>query len=154
MRRAVKHLLITLLFSSCATPNVSLSTQRDSLRVQIIEREVTLRDTVIIEIPKIVERVLLRQDSSLLLNEFARSQALIQPDGFLLHTLETIPQQLKEPIASQVVVRDSIVYREIIKVERIEVERRLSRWQRWQIGGFWLLLSSLALMLYLRLRLG
>lgn len=145
------YLLITLLyaviFSRCGSSKVIAVDKHDSVRVEIIERLVELRDTLSVEIPKIVERVTVMENQSYLENEFARSQATILPDGALSHTLESIEQTLVKPIATSVEVRDSIIYREVVVRQSVEVPRELTAWQQLQLYGFWVELLILIVVL-------
>ncbi len=117
--------------------------------MEVNERIEFVRDTVWRDFPLIVERVTVRADSSRLENRYATSDARINLDGSLSHSLATKPQREPIPIDRPVEDRDSIVYRDRkVDVEKIvEVERDLSWWQQTQIGGFWVLLAALAVAL-------
>lgn len=132
--------IILSLLCSCASTKVVAAKQTDSLRVQIVERLVVVRDTVEVEIPKIVEKALVMQDTSYLSNQYARSEARIQPDGGLFHSLETIPQTITKEVEVAATVRDSIVYRDREIITTLEVPRELTAWQRFRLSGFWVLL--------------
>ncbi|MFR9506777.1 MAG: hypothetical protein SNI45_06905 [Rikenellaceae bacterium] len=155
-RRGLALLLLLLvialsLLCSCASTKVVAAKQTDSVRIQIVERLVVVRDTVEVEIPKIVERTTAMQDSSYLSNDYARSSAVIRPDGGLFHSLETIPQRIRSPTENKVGVRDSIVYREIEITNTVEVERQLTAWQQWRLNGFWVLLTIVLVIAYIKL---
>ncbi len=144
--------IILSLLCSCASTKVVAAKQTDSVRVQIVERLVVVRDTVEVEIPKIVERTTAMQDSSYLSNDYARSSAVIRPDGGLFHSLETIPQRIRSPTESKAVVRDSIVYREIEITNTVEVERQLTAWQQFRLNWFWVLLALFIIVGYINFR--
>ncbi|MFI3281023.1 MAG: hypothetical protein R3Y44_03505 [Rikenellaceae bacterium] len=151
VRGFVVALLVLLFIGAGCSPCKMLSTsQRDSVRVEIVERRVIVRDTVKIEIPKVEQQVVTREELSLLTNDYAASRAAIQPDGSLYHSLETIPQQLQAPLESAVEVRDSIIYKERLVTQIVEVERKLSDWQRMQIFGFWVLALFVGALIYLK----
>ena len=82
-------------------------------------------------------------------NEYAESDAQINQDGSLFHDLKTKPQAKPVPTQKEIRYRDSIVYRDrIVKVkvketETVEVEKKLSWFQKTQIYGFWTLLAFL-----------
>lgn len=140
---------VMLLLCNCGAPRSVVSGSSDSVRVEIIERRVVLRDTITVEIPHEVERVRVMQDSSVLTNNFSKSEAIICTDGTLYHSLETLPSSLRWPIANEVEVRDSIVYRERVVTNVVEVERKLTTWQQIEITGFYILLLLVAIMLLL-----
>ena len=80
------------------------------------------------------------QDStSHLENDYALSDARINPDGSLYHDLKTKPQEKPVPIEKPVERKDSIIYRTqyIDREVTVEVERELSWWEKTQIYGFW-----------------
>lgn len=132
---------LLLLLSSCAAcRKLSGALERDSVRVEVVEREVVVRDTVLLEIPRLEERQTLRCDTSLLENRYARSEARILPGGDLYHSLSTIPQSLAKPIAVEVKVRDSIVFRDRLLRQVVEMKRELTPWQRFAISGFYFML--------------
>ncbi len=141
MYRLLALLLSTLLFVLCAPCRQIESTHRDSLSIEIRPRTVTIRDTLLIEIPQSSQSITIHQDSSLLENQYSRSEAKILPSGELSHSLENLSQSLKKEFDMVVEVRDSIIYRKETEVKTIEVERELSMWQKLQIKGFWGLFS-------------
>ncbi len=133
----VRYLLLALLAIGCSPCREVMTSQRDSLSVELRTRYVTAIDTLHFEIPRLSERVVVRSDSSLLESDFARSEAILRPNGELYHTLETTPHSIEQRHIYTHEVRDSIVYRDRVEVRTIEVERKLSWWQRLQIKGFW-----------------
>lgn len=153
----MKHLLyilfIAALLSGCATPRKITSTdsqqQRDSVRIEYRERTVLVPDTVFIEIPaQIAERTTL-DSLSHLENDYAESDARINPDGSLFHDLKTKPQTKPVPTNKEIQERDSVrtVYKDRIVertiTETVEVEKDLTWFQKTQIAGFWTLLVFL-----------
>ena len=83
-----------------------------------------------------------RQDSSHLETSAAVSDARINPDGSLSHSLENKTDDQKIPTQRPIEYRDSIVYRDReVEVEKIvEVERKLTWWQQTKMKGFWVLI--------------
>lgn len=130
--------LCAIFLSSCAIQRPPVIQYRDSLRVEIRDRIV--HDTVGFEIPVEVEKIVTRDTSSHLENSLASSDAVVS-GGLLHHTLRTKPQTLHVPVA--VPARDSIVYRdrEVVKEVTVEVEKKLSFWQRFRIGAFYWILA-------------
>lgn len=153
----MKHLLyilfIAALLTGCATPRKATSTdskqQRDSVRIEYRERTILVPDTVFVEIPAQTSERTTLDSLSHLENEYAESDAKINQDGSLFHDLKTKPQAKPVPTQKEIQYRDSIVYRDrIVKVkvketETVEVEKKLSWFQKTQIYGFWTLLAFL-----------
>lgn len=133
-------LLCTLALGSCGIlrkPEPVIE-YRDSVRVEYRDRIV--HDTIPFNIPVIIERNVTRDTSSHLENAYARSDAAVY-DGFLSHSLESIPQTIYVPV--EVPVTDTLfVEKEAQIVEKtVEVPAELSWWQRFRIGAFWWLVA-------------
>ena len=101
----------------------------DSTRVEV--REVTryVKDTMYLELPVITERIVTRDTSSRLENDYAVSEASVS-GGYLSHSLATKPARTPVETEAREVVRDSIVFRDRLVEVPVEVEKPLSRWQR------------------------
>lgn len=101
----------------------------DSTRVEV--REVTryIKDTIYLELPVITERIVTRDTSSRLENDYAVSEASVS-GGYLSHSLATKPARTPVEAEAREVVRDSIVFRDKLVEVPVEVEKPLSRWQR------------------------
>lgn len=101
----------------------------DSTRVEV--REVTryVKDTMYLELPVITERIVTRDTSSRLENDYAVSEASVS-GGYLSHSLATKPARTPVETETREVVRDSIVFRDRLVEVPVEVEKPLSRWQR------------------------
>lgn len=117
---------------------------RDSVRVEVREKTVYIRDTVLLEIPAQSAENTTRDTSSHLETDFAESDARIAPDGTLHHSLRNKPQKQPVPVDVPQTQKDSIVYRDRYISETIEVPRDLTAWQKWQMRSFWILLSAVA----------
>ena len=134
----MKHFLLFIFSALCvacsvarqAAPSENLST-----RIEVVT--VFEKDTVLVEIPQIVEKVQTMDTVSFLENEFAKSSAKVS-DGILSHSLETKPVQKPVEIKKEIVYRDSVVFRDRTVVETVEVEKSLSGWQQFKIktGGY------------------
>lgn len=143
LRLLIPILLAALLLCGCAaTRHVSDSVnseERDSVRVETVT--IYVPDTVFVEIPAQTAERETRDSVSNLENDYATSEARINPDGSLYHNLKTKPQ--KKPVEFQKPVerRDSIVYRERVRTETVtetvEVPRQLTWFQKTSIYGFW-----------------
>ena len=134
----MKHFLLFIFSALCvacsvarqAAPSENLST-----RIEVVT--VFEKDTVLVEIPQIVDKVQTMDTISFLENEFAKSSAEVS-DGILSHSLETKPVQKPVEIQKEIVYRDSVVFRDRTVVETVEVEKPLSGWQQFKIktGGY------------------
>ena len=96
-----------------------------------------MKDTVFVELPRVVERVAVLDNTSHLENEFALSDARIS-GGVLKHSLETKPVKMPAVVDKEIVYRDSIVFRDGVQTVTVEVERKLTGWQqaKQRVGGF------------------
>ena len=119
-------LLITLCVSCGPARHASVS---DSTRVEV--REVTryIKDTMYLELPVITERIVTRDTTSHLENDYAVSEASIS-GGYLSHSLATKPARTPVEAEAREVVRDSLVFRDRLVEVPVEVEKPLTRWQR------------------------
>ena len=115
---------------------------RDSIRVEYRDRIV--HDTATFEIPVIIEKNVTRDTSSHLENPYAKSDAVVS-DGFLWHSLESIPQTIEVPV--EIEVHDTTYiekHAETVDVEK-PVEKPLTWWQGLRIDAFWWLVLALIL---------
>lgn len=140
-----KGVAIVLMCSACVSCGLFKHTPvieyRDSVRVEYRDR--IIHDTAKFEIPVIVEKNVTRDTSSHLENKYAKSDASVS-DGFLSHSLESIPQIIKVPY--EVPVHDTLYFEKSSQseIKEVEVEKPLSWWERLKIGVFpWLLLALL-----------
>lgn len=139
-------IIISLIGLTCCSPCKHLTTgeqqaSADSVRIEYRERIILVPDTVIITIPaQTAERTTLDSISHLE-NDFAESDARINSDGSLFHSLNSKPQEMEVPTQKQIEQRDSIVYRDRwlqrTITRTVTVKQDLSWWQKTQIYGFW-----------------
>ena len=139
-------LLVSLAASSCGAARHVSPTVTDSTRVEVHTVTETVHDTAYIELPVIVERIITRDTTSTLENDYARSEASVE-NGFLHHSLETKPVKHPVQIETKIVYRDSLIYRDRIETKTVEVERQLTKWQSFKMrtGGATLTLLLLAI---------
>lgn len=130
--------------ASCSAPRVVQEVQRDTTFITIREVE-TLRDTIImVQLPEGSDSaVLLDTDTSRLYTTLAKSEAWVA-EGKLHHTLRNmetlLPIEVKLP--KFVFTKNEYIIREKQTIEQVEVERQLSKWQRFiQALGYGLLMS-------------
>ena len=143
--KASDLLAIALILTACGTVRPTLS--QDSTRVEVKTVVETVHDTAYVQLPVIVERVATLDTTSVLENKFAKSAAMVS-GGVLTHSLETKP--VKEPVSveKQIVYRDSLVYRDRVVTETVEVEKKLSAWQSFKMkaGGFSIVLLLIVIL--------
>lgn len=143
--RHLLPLLLLLAASACSTVR-QLPSVTDSTKVEVRVVEKIVRDTAYVELPVIVEKVATLDTASVLENKYAKSEASVS-GGVLTHSLATKP--VREPVAVEYkeVVRDSIVYRDRIETQTVEVERKLTWWQtlKMKAGGLFLLIALIGI---------
>ena len=128
-------LAIALCLSACGTVRPVL--ESDSTRVEVKTVVETIHDTAYVQLPVIVERVATLDTASVLENKYAKSAAFVS-GGVLTHSLETKPAKEPVSVEKQIVYRDSLIYRDRVVTETVEVEKKLSAWQSFKMkaGGF------------------
>ena len=96
-------------------------------------------DTVFLEVPKIVEKIITADTVSVLENDYARSAAEVS-DGLLSHSLETKPVKQPVEVQTKIVYRDSVIFKDVVVYETVEVEKELTGWQsfKMKMGGWFL----------------
>ena len=116
----------------------------DSTRVEVRYETVTVHDTAYVELPVIIEKIQTLDTTSTLENDYARSEATVTA-GILSHSLETKPVKLPVKIDRVTVYKDSLVYRDRVVKETIEIEKKLSAWQsfRMLVGSITMLLAAI-----------
>ena len=129
--------LFSLLCVACGSIKQVTPTERVVTETRI--ETVYQTDTVLLEIPKIVEKVVTKDTVSVLENDYAKSQALVS-DGLLAHSLETKPVQKPVEVQTKIVYRDSVIVKDNVIVQTVEVEKELTGWQsfKMKMGGWFL----------------
>ncbi len=123
-----------LLFPSCRTGRqVVVVEARDSVRVEERVREIKVTDTLFVEVPMQKESTTVRDSTSHLENDYAVSDARINPDGSLYHSLETKPRTDTLTQELSVQAKDSIIYREKVVPKIYPVEKELNWFARMRI---------------------
>ena len=133
----MKYILLYIFSALCVACSViRQAAPSENISTEIKVVTVYEKDTVVVEIPQIVEKVQTMDTVSVLENEFAKSSAEISK-GILFHSLETKPVQKQIEIQKEIVYKDSIVFRDRTVVETVEVEKPLSGWQQFKMktGG-------------------
>ena len=130
--------------ASCSTPRVVQEVQRDTAFVTIREVETLHDTTIMVQLPEGSDKAILPDtDTSRLHTTLAQSEAWVA-DGRLHHTLRNtealLPIEVKLP--KYVSTKNEYIIRERKSVEQVEVERQLSKWQRFIMAlGYGLLIS-------------
>ena len=151
-------LLALLLLSACRTAKPSdpsppvILTNTDSIRIEYIE---TVRiDTVTVEIPVPAEssRQVVPDSTSHLETSMAESDAWINPDGTLGHSIKNKDKPIKAvvpvPVKDTQTNKSSQSVKEVpvpYPVDRpVYIAAPLSAWQKFRMHSFWFLTVALA----------
>ena len=126
-------------FGCCPCKHLATSS-KDSTRVEVRERIVKVRDTVVVELPAERVEVITPDTTSTVQTSLATSTATVS-GGVLTHSIENKQTTIRKPTEVGVEVRDSIIYRDRQTTNIIEVERELTWWQRFRLDAFWVLLA-------------
>lgn len=141
MEKTLTLVITILLLASCGVckhePKIEY---RDSIRVEYRDR--IIHDTATFEIPVIIEKNVTRDTSSHLENPYAKSDAVVS-EGFLWHSLESIPQTIEVPV--EVEVHDTTYIEKASETIYVTeyIERKLTWWQGFRIDTFWWLVLAL-----------
>ena len=137
-------LLLLLEAASACGAARPLANTADSTRVEVRTERVFIHDTAYVELPVIVEKIQTLDTASTLENQFAKSEAIVTA-GILQHSLETKPAQLPVPVEKEIVYRDSIVFKDRVVKEEVEVEKPLTFWQqlKMRVGVAAMILTAL-----------
>lgn len=127
---------ILSLVVSCAAPKVMLE-QRDSTVIHIKD-SIRFRDSlVLVPVPEGADKAKLPDtDTSFLQTSVAESEAFVK-DGVLHHSLRNRSEAvipIRITIPERIRTKEKGLTRYLKQVERIEVEKELSRWQRFLQG--------------------
>lgn len=135
-RSIIACILSVLIVACCPCRNLSTTGIRDSVNIKTITRTEIVIDTVFVEVLFERDRQTVRDSTSHLETSFAVSDARINKDGSLTHTLENKPQNRPVAAEKEIIYKDSIIYRNKTITETLEVNK-LRWWQKalcW-IGG-------------------
>ena len=137
-------LLLALGVVACGT--VRPVTGVDSTKVEVHTETVIQHDTAYVELPVIVEKVATLDTTSTLENTYAKSEAVVTA-GILHHSLETKPVSIPVKVETKTVYRDSLVFRDRVQTQTVEVEKKLNWWQKLKlkVGGLFLILTLIGI---------
>lgn len=143
----VMLIVASAILCGCATHKhtPTITTVVDSMRMETKFEKIIIRDTVMVTLPSQSAERTTPDSTSHLETDFAISDARVNPDGSLTHTLHNKPQEIPVPVESVKEVQEKIIYqnREVAVPQPypVEVERELTAWQKFRLKGFWVLLS-------------
>lgn len=130
-------ILLSAVCVACATSRQAAPSEKILVETKI--ETVYKTDTVYLEVPKIVEKIVTADSVSVLENEYAKSEASVS-EGLLAHSLETKPVKQPVEVQTQVVYRDSVIVKDNVIVQTVEVEKPLTGWQSFKMAmGGWML---------------
>lgn len=130
-------ILLSAVCVACATSRQAAPSEKILVETRI--ETVYKTDTVYLEVPKIVEKIVTADTVSVLENEYAKSEASVS-EGLLAHSLETKPVKQPVEVQTQVVYRDSVIVKDNVIVQTVEVEKSLTGWQSFKMAmGGWML---------------
>ena len=150
----MKYFLLVIFSALCvACATTRQAAPAEHLRTETRVETVFETDTIQVEIPQIVEKIITKDTISILENDYAISEACVS-EGLLSHSLETKPVQHPVQIQKEIVYRDSIVFCDRTIIETVEVEKTLTGWQNFKMktGGFalgLLVIAIVCLVLYI-----
>ena len=138
----LSYIILLLVATSCCVCKPKV-VYRDSVRVEYRDR--IIHDTTTFEVTKEVEKIVTRDTVSHLENSWAKSDALVS-QGFLSHSLESIPQIIKVPFTVE--VHDTTYIEKHTETEIQEVEKPLTWWQNFRLKAFWWLAGAVVILVY------
>jgi hypothetical protein len=139
---------------SCAAPKVVLE-QKDSTVINVKD-SIRFRDSlVLVPVPEGTDKAKLPDtDTSFLQTSVAESEAFVK-DGVLHHSLRNRSEAvipIRITIPERIRTEERGLTRYLKQVERIEVEKELSRWQRFLQGLGWTALIAVILWIINKVR--
>lgn len=138
---------LAVLLTSCGSSRHAATCieTHDSTKVEVRTERIEHIDTIYIELPRQVERIVTQDTTSRLENDYAVSEARVEA-GMLHHTLETKAAKIPVPVKSTIEKKDSITTNSKTEVEKekVYIEKELTAWQRFKMRGFWALLAAIA----------
>lgn len=143
--KGIFAIVICVAFVGCCANKQLASDTHDDVRTEVRERIIYRDTTIYEEVPQESQTQTVRDTTSHLETSVAVSDARINSDGSLTHSLENKPIFFEVNFKIPELRRDSIVYRNFYRTNTVEVPRPLSWWQQTQIKGFWAMLIVLSI---------
>ena len=132
-------MFLTLIAAGCCPARQAIPSMHDSVRVEVIERVVTVIDTIEVQLPQEQVRQIV-PDSSYLETTIAASWARVNMDGTLTHSLWNLPKLWNVEIGIPTIHRDSVITRMQYREVTVEVEKPDTWWEQTQKKCFWVFL--------------
>lgn len=149
MKRSLPIIIaVALLLPGCKATHGVIVEEHE--KVRIIEHSKFVPVRVKFDIPEVSLERTVRDSSSHLETDFAESDARINSDGSLFHSIKDKSQTLDIPAEVEIQYRDSIVYKEI--EVPVLVEKEPTKWQKVRLDGFWILLIVCLLAAVIKIR--
>lgn len=143
MRSLLAILVMLAAFACCPCRHITTGTT-DSVRVEVRERIVKVRDTVKVYLPNERAENITSDTTSRIETSAAVSTAMVS-DGKLYHALWNKQQPIGVAVDMEFKVEDISTEHITTVTNTVEVEADLSWWQQTQIKGFWVLLAAVGL---------
>lgn len=143
----VAFALLAVLVTSCGSSRHAVTSieTHDSTKVEVRTERIENIDTIYVELPRQVERIVTQDTTSRLENDYTVSEARVEA-GMLHHTLETkaakIPVLSKSTIEKKYSVTTNS--KSEVEKEKVYIEKELTAWQRFRLNGFWILAAAVA----------
>lgn len=138
----VSFALLAVLVTSCGSSRHAVTSieTHDSTKVEVRTERIEHIDTIYVELPRQVERIVTQDTTSRLENDYAVSEARIEA-GMLHHTLETKAAKIPVPVKSTIEKKDSVTTnsKSEVEKEKVYIEKELTAWQKFRLDGFWIL---------------
>ena len=142
MRKLIIIVFIASLLTSCGSSRHAATSveTHDSTKVEVRTEHIEHIDTVYVELPRQVERIVTQDTTSRLENDYAVSEARVEA-GMLHHTLET--KAAKVPVPAKATIEKmygvTTISKAEVEKEKVYIEKELTAWQRFRLRGFWIL---------------
>lgn len=143
--------LISFAFS-CRSRRIVQQSTLDSVRIEKVYIEKLVSETCYVSLPNELKSSVVLDSVSFLETSLAFSTARLDSDGRLFHELENKRADLPCVVQTKQIVRDSIQIQTRTEFQAIEVERKLSWFQKFQMCGFWILALLFAVALFFLVR--
>ena len=148
-------LLLALMVCACGPTKVVTEFQKDSSVINIKD-SIRFRDSlVLVPVPEGADKAKLPDtDTSFLQTSVAESEGFVK-DGVLHHSLRNRSEAvipIRITIPERIRTEEKGLTRYLKQVERIEVEKELSRWQRFLQGLGWTALIAIVLWIINKVR--
>lgn len=138
----VSFALLAVLVTSCGSSRHAVTSieTHDSTKVEVRTERIEHIDTIYVELPRQVERIVTQDTTSRLENDYAVSEARVEA-GMLHHTLETKAAKIPVPVKSTIEKKYSVTTnsKSEVEKEKVYIEKELTAWQKFKMNGFWIL---------------